>query len=371
MPWGAVIGSIISSESAADSSDEQRAAGQYGVDVQNRQYRQVRADQAPWREAGTGAVNRLAYLLGVTPSGAGGSSNSLAAGSSPLLGQVPVVEGDLLMPDRYGNPGVNRDLYDTNTIYARAYDQATAEQNAENQMRARQSSSVDDANGWYLGGDRNQDLERRIRGYLPSANSYYNADIQAQQQAQQAQQDKEASDRELLQGQNDFGALTRQFTYDDFMKDPVTQASFQFGLDEGRKGIEARFRASGLNRSGAVLKDLTRFGTDYGAQRAGESFNRFQSQNTNTYNRLAGLAGLGQASANQTSVAGQNNANQVSNLAVGMGNAQAASTMHQGNVWGNLAQGLGNYWNQQQQLNQQGNQYEGTGSDTWGGSYLG
>lgn len=358
MPWGAIIGGIIQSESAADASDEQRAAADYGTQVQNRQFRQIRSDQAPWRDAGSSAVNRLAHLLGIVPAGGGGSNASSAPGSSPLLGQVaPTVEGDLLMADRYGSPLRNNDLYESNQIYSRAYDQATAEQRAENERLGRQAlGDAYDGTGWYLQGPQAADLQRRIRGFLPAANAYNSGDIQAQQAAQQAEQQRQQD--AITNAGAGFGDLARQFSYDDFLKDPVTQASFEFGLNEGRRALDAQYRARGLTGSGALLKDLTRFGSDYGSQRAGESFNRFQTNRTNQFNQLASLAGLGQTAANQTSVAGMNAANNISNIGVGLGNAQAASTMAQGNIIGGTINNLGNWWNQRQMMNQMNQQQQ-------------
>ena len=353
MPWGAIIGGIIQSESAADASDEQREGANYATQVQNRQFRQIRSDQAPWREAGSSAVNRLAHLLGIVPAGGGGASASLSPGSSPLLGQVgPTVEGDLVMTDRFGNPQRNDDLYGSNNIYARAYDQAIAEQRAENERMGRQAYGDSyDGTGWYLQGPQAADLQNRIRGFLPAANAYHSGDIQAQQAAQQAEQQRQQD--AVTNAGAGFGDLSRNFNYDDFLNDPVTQASFEFGLKEGRRALDAQYRSRGLTGSGAMMRDLTRFGTDYGAQRAGESFNRFQTNRTNQFNQLASLAGLGQTAANQTSIAGMNNANNLSNIGIGLGNAQAASTMAQGNIIGGTVNNLGNWWNQRQMMNQQ------------------
>jgi hypothetical protein len=139
------------------------------------------------------------------------------------------------------------------------------------------------------------------------------------------------------------GPLGRRFTMDDFMSDPVTKAGFQFGLDEGRKALERRAAASGSLDSGATLKALTRFGTDYGNQKAGESYNRFTQDQTNLFNRLATLSGIGQTSAAQVANAGTNMANNVSNMMVGEGNARAASSIAGSNAVTNAVNNVGNW----------------------------
>ncbi|WP_455154179.1 hypothetical protein [Cupriavidus campinensis] len=154
-----------------------------------------------------------------------------------------------------------------------------------------------------------------------------------------------------------YGVLQRNFTQQDFYDDPVTQLGFQFGLDEGTKGLNRAAAANGGLDSGATLKALTRYATDYTGTKANDSYNRYQTNNTNTFNRLASLAGVGQtasntnASANGSAVggiasAGANAANNISqnalysgnaaaNAAAATGNARASSAIARGNGWSN------------------------------------
>lgn len=151
----------------------------------------------------------------------------------------------------------------------------------------------------------------------------------------------------------DYGSLNRTFQLSDFQSDPVAQLGFQFGLDEGTKGINRSAAANGGLDSGATLKALTRYATDYTNTKAGESYNRYENNKANTYNRLASLAGVGQtANANNGSAtsglasAGQNAANNISqnalysgnaaaNAAAATGNARASSAIARGNGWSN------------------------------------
>ena len=70
--------------------------------------------------------------------------------------------------------------------------------------------------------------------------------------------------------------------------------------------------------SGAALKDLMGFNQNMAATGYQNAFNRYQTQQNNTFNRLAGIAGLGQASANNTAAAG-------TSLGTGIAGAQAAA----------------------------------------------
>jgi hypothetical protein len=152
------------------------------------------------------------------------------------------------------------------------------------------------------------------------------------------------------------GDLTRKFTLEDFASDPVTQLSFQHGLDEGRKAIERRSPLTSGYDSGATLKALTRFGTDYGNQKAGESRGRFVEDQTNLYNRMAGLAGSGQTASTQVGANAMQTGQNVSGILSSLGDAMGASKIAQGNAWGQALGGglqtIGDYWNQKSMLDQ-------------------
>ena len=152
----------------------------------------------------------------------------------------------------------------------------------------------------------------------------------------------EANNRlaDLMRG----GQFDKRFSAADMDADPVYQSGMQFGLDQGTQGINRQAAAGGSMLSGATLKALTRFGNDYGSQRAGESRDRFNNDQSAQYNRYAGMSGAGQQATNQIGQAGQNFANGASNAMgnfggiqnsnmLGAGNARASGYIAQGNAW--------------------------------------
>jgi len=147
------------------------------------------------------------------------------------------------------------------------------------------------------------------------------------------------------------GELNRKFTVADFMDDPVTKLGYQSGLDLGTQAIDRMAGARGGRNSGATLKALTRFGTDYTGQKAGESYNRFYGDQDRTFNRLSGVAGTGQTAMQNQNALGANYASNVGNLMTGAGNARGAAAIAQGNAWGGALQNIGNWYNSNQQLN--------------------
>jgi hypothetical protein len=61
----AVIGGVTTVISGNKAANAQKQAADASVAEQQRQYDQTRADQAPWRTAGAGALSKLAGLYGV------------------------------------------------------------------------------------------------------------------------------------------------------------------------------------------------------------------------------------------------------------------------------------------------------------------
>ena len=106
---------------------------------------------------------------------------------------------------------------------------------------------------------------------------------------------------------------------------------YQFRLSEGEKAINRASNAAGNRYSGATLKDLLRYGQDYASGEFG-----------NIYNRLAGVAGTGQAATQGLGALSQNYANNQANLITGAGNASAAGTIGSANAIGSGISGAGN-----------------------------
>jgi len=73
----AVIGGVATVASGNKAANAQKDAANSSIAEQQRQYDQTRADQAPWRTAGAGALSKLAGLYGVdTGNGAAKVPNS-------------------------------------------------------------------------------------------------------------------------------------------------------------------------------------------------------------------------------------------------------------------------------------------------------
>jgi hypothetical protein len=139
-----------------------------------------------------------------------------------------------------------------------------------------------------------------------------------------------------------------KFGAGDYQADP----GYAFRLSEGQKALDRQAAARGGLISGGALRAAQRYGQEMGSQEYQSAYNRaLTGYNTGVasenqlYNRQAGLAGIGQTSANLVGQAGQNYATNAGNLMTGGAAAQAAGQVGQANA---ITGGLGTYLNYSQ-----------------------
>ena len=158
------------------------------------------------------------------------------------------------------------------------------------------------------------------------------------------------------------GAGQQQWNASDFQEDP----GYQFDLAQGQQAIQRSAAASGQLMSGGTLKALSNYSQNQASNEYQNAYNRFTQNQTNTFNRLSTIAGLGQSASAQTNSAGMNSANQMGANTIGAGNAAAAEEMAQGQI---LSGGLTNTTNTLANMSMQQkylNAYTGNGLNTPG-----
>lgn len=123
------------------------------------------------------------------------------------------------------------------------------------------------------------------------------------------------------------GYFNQTYTGQDIYDDP----SYQFRLQQGQDAIQSGAAARGGLLSGATLKALQGYGQDMASQEYQNAYNRFNADQTNQYNRLSNLVGVGQNAAAQQGNAGAQTAQAVANNTMAGANAQAAGQIAAGN----------------------------------------
>jgi hypothetical protein len=165
-----------------------------------------------------------------------------------------------------------------------------------------------------------------------------------------------------------YGSLTKPFTSQDFLnnQDP----GYGWRKQEGINALAASGAASGNYGSGNMGTALENYGQNLASNEYQNAYNRWNQQQTNLYNRLAGIAGSGQTASNQLGAEGAQAANNMAAYGVGAANALGAGQVGAANAW---ASGYGNLANQgmglaNQFLNRQQNPANGPTPFSGGGS---
>jgi hypothetical protein len=142
----------------------------------------------------------------------------------------------------------------------------------------------------------------------------------------------------LMQGRTNAMPPAFQFRPEQLTTDP----GYGFRLSEGLKALERSAAARGGLLSGGTGKALTRYGQEAASQEYGNAFNRglteynaLRARESEEYNRLAGLAGVGGTTAQQLTSAGQNYGTSAGNLLTGTASNIGNLMMNQGNTAAN------------------------------------
>lgn len=117
----------------------------------------------------------------------------------------------------------------------------------------------------------------------------------------------------------------------------------QLGLKMGEGALQNSAAASGGALSGGTLKNITQYATDYAGtqyqnaynnklQAYDTAFNVYNSNQSNAFNRLATLAGVGQTATAQLNAAGTNAANTYTGTNLSLGQSIGSNTIGAGNA---------------------------------------
>lgn len=236
-------------------------------DTQLQMFNRSRQDQAPFRQAGLVGLNQYMNMLGL------GGSGQQAYGQTAQGTYNGQASGQNLVTMQGGVPTYNSDLYNSDTAYAKAWNDVLGQQ-----------------------------MNTYHQGYGPTSNP---GAIQSAISKLYTPPGAGvgAAGHETGTPANMGGSTAPGNSQQDAFAMFRNQPGYQFGLDEGAKTVQASAAARGGLNSGATLKALTKFGNDYADQQGYTPY----------MNRLAALSDMSQVSTNTTGQLGENYANQVGN----------------------------------------------------------
>lgn len=327
---GSFLGGEAQAQGAKESGRMQAESADRATQMEWDMYEQTRSDMAPWRNVGQEALYSLSDLMGV-PVLSGASMlpedrNRLKA----LQTNVTNAEHDAWKANlRYETQGLNRG------------------KTLEWQTKAR------DVLGGLplLGGDKFGEYDKvlKFEEDYPDPKAMQAAVGSAQSELETFK--KQMASKYEVQYQPEsarFGELSRQYAGGDFQVDP----GYQFRLSEGTKAQERAGAARGRFFSGRQGKELSRYGQEFASNEFSNAYNRWNQERTNLYNRLAGLSGTGQMTAQQIGSFGAGAAGAAGQYqmagAKGQGEAFTAAAQARGTSYQNIGNALGNAWDQYQ-----------------------
>lgn len=144
-----------------------------------------------------------------------------------------------------------------------------------------------------------------------------------------------------------YGSLNQPFT-PPTMADAENYPGYKFGLSQGEEALQNSAAAKGSAFSGNTQEALNNYAQNYAqndySNVYNQSFNTFETNQANTYNRLAALSGLGQQTATTLGTEGQAAAANAGNIDINLGaqvgqdysnigNAEASGYINSANAW--------------------------------------
>lgn len=142
---------------------------------------------------------------------------------------------------------------------------------------------------------------------------------------------------------------------------------YNFRMQQGQQALERSAAARGGLQSGGTMKAITQYGQDYASGEYQNAYNRFTNDQTNRFNRLSSIAGLGQTANAATAQAGQTYATAAGNNATGAANAQGAAGIASANAYGGAINGALNTGTSMYALSQMPNWMKQSGGGMGGG----
>lgn len=283
------------SNAALQAAQLQHQDAQAALGFQEQQYNTSQKELAPWLQSGQSGLANLDYLLGVGPNGSPSSTTAPGApgvpatmsGTNPTTGTIlPRPGNPLTSPGaRLQNGSTDRPLGGPITSGVPAAPSVAAQPGAPGALTP----------GAVAGPPPT--------GIQPSSSALVNPDLGA------------------------YGSLSKGWDQTFQAPNQLTEQNdpgYQARLNLGETALNNSAAAKGGLLTGGTARDVNQFAQDYASNEYGNVYNRalntygtnyntFEANQTNQYNRLASLAGIGQQTASQLGVAGQNSANNISN----------------------------------------------------------
>jgi len=272
--------------------------------LQKEIYEQTREDSMPWYNTGKAGIGRLGELLGLQGNGGALDRQSVYDELAPQFTTTTPKSGGDLYFDIDGSVKNMAGLEDSYRKKTRGY-----------------GGGLEYQTGLLGSAEEIADF-MTARGY-EAAGGMGGSTESINYEALNAAVEERLANQETPEG---FGSLLERFSMDDFEEDP----SYQFRQDEGNKALERAMAAQGVTLGGGgfggvnpqAARALQEQNQNLASQEYGNAYNRYNADQQNVYNRLMGVAGMGQGTTGQLQQAGQAYATNTGQLNTSLAQAQ-------------------------------------------------
>ena len=318
------------SEAAQTAARATGEASEAAIAEQRRQYDRTRTDLAPYRQAGRLALGDLAGQIQTAPQGFQAGDEFKA----PVTYQ-PGEEFTRAYGYQPGEEFTRAYGYQPGEEFTRAYGYDPAQFMTPELLGEFSNEGLEQDPGYqFRQAEGEKALQRGASAKGLSLSGGALKDLSRFNQGLASEEYGSAYGRYLDRYQSRVSDLLRRtelsrYGYETSQADLARRQSLgQYGYETSQADL-ARRQALGFQQYGSVLADLAR---RYGIQT--DEYNTARAADDTQFNRLAGLAGVGQTGVNQTASAGSAAANSIAQSALAGGTGQANAAMAAGQAQG-------------------------------------
>ena len=285
MPYGwvaaaAAASGLLSADAAKSASKTQANAADRATDSQMGMFNTLNAQGQPYRQAGTSALEMLGGSMGL-PGYAVGTPEAWDFKGTRFANQDDIRKS---MEDDYRNQ--------------------MAAQGGVLSANIRPS----DPSRIPIAQNVRDEIERNVRLATPI----------------------NAASGEGQAGANATGSLMHQFNADDLQSNLAP--NYDFMKQQGLGATQNMLNAKGGNISGNTMRGMTQFAEDYAGTGYQNAFQNYTANQTNIFNRLAAIAGIGQTANQASANAGTSLAQGAANSMMNAGASRAGGTVGAANA---------------------------------------
>lgn len=279
----AIVGGYMAGQGAQNAANTQAGAAENAQQISQQEFNTITAQEQPFMQGGYGAMNELDYLLGI---GSPSQYGTGAQGTSPYFTSMN------------GAPGMGMGAY--------------IPTGGGPGQKFNESSGLYGPNGF----SRSGHAMGPVIAWNPGT----------------------PGSSPMSSAAGGFGSLLQPFNVNDWKQ---LSPAYNFQRQQGIQGVLGADSSSAGALSGAAQKDLISFNQNLANTSFNNAFNMYQTQQGNIYDRLAGIAQLGQAAASNTGQQGTALAGQAAQSATNIGTALGAGQIGAANAYSGAIGNLG------------------------------